>query len=140
MHSEEKRMKEFFRFLKFALISASAGLIELGSFTLFNELLHWPYWLSYMVALVLSVVWNFTLNRKYTFQSAADVPTAMLKVALFYAVFVPASTWIEHYMTSLGINEYIVTIGNMLLNFVLEFLYQRYYVFRDSIDTNQKEA
>ena len=105
-------MKEFFRFLKFALISASAGLIELGSFTLFNELLHWPYWLSYMVALVLSVLWNFTLNRKYTFQSAADVPSAMFKVALFYTVFVPASTWIEHYMTSLGINEYIVTIGN----------------------------
>ena len=93
-----------------------------------------------MVALVLSVVWNFTLNRKYTFQSAADVPSAMLKVALFYAVFVPASTWIEHYMTGMGINEYIVTIGNMLLNFVLEFLYQRYYVFRDSIDTNTKHA
>ena len=133
-------MKEFFRFLKFALISASAGLIELGSFTLFNELLHWPYWLSYMVALVLSVLWNFTLNRKYTFQSAADVPSAMLKVALFYAVFVPASTWIEHYMTGLGVNEYIVTIGNMVLNFVLEFLYQRFYVFRDSIDTNTKHA
>ena len=133
-------MKEFLRFLKFALISASAGLIELGSFTLFNELLHWPYWLSYMVALVLSVLWNFTLNRKYTFQSAADVPSAMLKVALFYAVFVPASTWIEHYMTGLGVNEYIVTIGNMILNFVLEFLYQRFYVFRDSIDTNTKNA
>ena len=133
-------MKEFFRFLKFALISASAGLIELGSFTLFNELLHWPYWLSYMVALVLSVLWNFTLNRKYTFQSAADVPSAMLKVALFYAVFVPASTWLEHYMTGLGVNEYIVTVGNMLLNFVLEFFYQRYYVFRDSIDTNTKNA
>ena len=133
-------MKEFFRFLKFALISASAGLIELGSFTLFNELLHWPYWLSYMVALVLSVLWNFTLNRKYTFQSAADVPSAMLKVALFYAVFVPASTWIEHYMTGLGVNEYIVTIGNMLLNFILEFLYQRFYVFKDSIDTNTKHA
>ena len=129
-------MKEFFRFLKFALISASAGLIELGSFTLFNELIHWPYWLSYMIALVLSVLWNFTLNRKYTFKSAADVPTAMLKVALFYAVFVPASTWLEHVMTGLGINEYIVTIGNMLLNFVLEFLYQRFYVFKDSIDTN----
>ncbi|MBQ1438848.1 MAG: GtrA family protein [Solobacterium sp.] len=133
-------MKEFFRFLKFALISASAGLIELGSFTLFNELLHWPYWLSYMVALVLSVLWNFTLNRKYTFQSAADVPSAMLKVALFYAVFVPASTWIEHYMTGLGVNEYIVTIGNMVLNFILEFLYQRFYVFKDSIDTNTKNA
>ena len=133
-------MKEFFRFLKFTLISASAGLIELGSFTLFNELLHWPYWLSYMVALVLSVLWNFTLNRKYTFQSAADVPSAMLKVALFYAVFVPASTWLEHYMTGLGVNEYIVTVGNMLLNFVLEFFYQRYYVFRNSIDTNTKNA
>jgi len=133
-------MKEFFRFLKFALISASAGLIELGSFTLFNELLHWPYWLSYMVALVLSVLWNFTLNRKYTFQSAADVPSAMLKVALFYALFVPASTWIEHYMTGLGVNEYIVTIGNMILNFVLEFLYQRFYVFKDSIDTNTKNV
>lgn len=133
-------MKEFFRFLKFALISASAGLIELGSFTLFNELLHWPYWLSYMIALVLSVLWNFTLNRKYTFQSAADVPSAMLKVALFYAVFVPASTWIEHYMTGLGVNEYIVTIGNMVLNFILEFLYQRFYVFKDSIDTNTKNA
>ena len=133
-------MKEFFRVLKFALISASAGLIELGSFTLFNELLHWPYWLSYMVALVLSVLWNFTLNRKYTFQSAADVPSAMLKVALFYALFVPASTWIEHYMTGLGVNEYIVTIGNMILNFVLEFLYQRFYVFKDSIDTNTKNV
>ena len=133
-------MKEFFRFLKFTMISASAGLIELGSFTLFNELLHWPYWLSYMVALVLSVLWNFTLNRKYTFQSAADVPSAMLKVALFYALFVPASTWIEHYMTGLGVNEYIVTIGNMILNFVLEFLYQRFYVFKDSIDTNTKNV
>lgn len=131
-------MKEFLRFLKFTLISASAGLIELGSFTLFNELLHWPYWLSYMIALTLSVVWNFTLNRKYTFKSAADIPSAMFKAALFYVFFLPVSTWLEHYMTGLGINEYIVTIGNMLLNFVLEFLYQRYYVFRDSLDTNTK--
>ena len=130
-------MKEFLRFLKFALISASAGLIELGSFTLFNELFRWPYWLSYMIALVLSVLWNFTLNRKYTFKSASDIPSAMAKVALFYLVFVPVSTWIEHYMTGLGINEYVVTIGNMLLNFVLEFLYQRFYVFRNSIDTRE---
>ena len=133
-------MKEFWRVVKFTLFSLSAGLIELGTFTLLNELVHLPYWISYLTALVLSVVWNFTLNRKYTFQSAADVPSAMLKVALFYAVFVPASTWIEHFMTGMGINEYIVTIGNMLLNFVLEFLYQRYYVFRDSIDTNTKHA
>ena len=131
-------MKEFFRFLKFAIISASAGLIELGSFTLFNEVLHWPYWLSYMIALILSVLWNFTLNRKYTFQSASNIPEAMLKVALFYVVFVPASTWLEHYLTGLGMNEYLVTVINMLINFGLEFLYQRYYVFKDSLDTNKK--
>lgn len=131
-------MKEFFRFLKFALISASAGLIELGSFTLFNEVLHWPYWLSYMIALILSVLWNFTLNRKYTFQSASNIPEAMLKVALFYVVFVPASTWLEHCLTGLGMNEYLVTVINMLINFGLEFVYQRYYVFKDSLDTNKK--
>ena len=131
-------MKELIRFIKFAFISASAGLVEIGSFALFNELIHWPYWLSYMIALILSVLWNFTLNRKYTFQSATDIPSAMLKVALFYVVFVPGSTWLEHVLTAAGINEYLVTIVNMLLNFVLEFLYQRYYVFRDSIDTNKR--
>ncbi|MBR0462170.1 MAG: GtrA family protein, partial [Erysipelotrichaceae bacterium] len=92
-------MKEFFRFLKFALISASAGLIEIGSFTLFNEVFHLQYWLSYLIALILSVLWNFTLNRKYTFQSAANVPVAMFKVAMFYVFFVPASTWFEHFLT-----------------------------------------
>ena len=56
-------MKETWRFLKFVLFSASAGLIEIGSFALLNELLDWPYWPSYLIALTLSVLWNFTLNR-----------------------------------------------------------------------------
>ena len=130
-------MKEFFRFLKFALISASAGLIELGSFTLFNELLHWPYWLSYMVALVLSVLWNFTLNRKFTFRSANNVPLAMMKVALYYAVFTPLSTVLGNFLSEkLLWNEYLVTAINMVLNFVTEYLYDTFVVFRGSIDTN----
>ena len=131
-------MKEFWRFIKFALFSASAGLIEIGSFALFNEVMHWPYWLSYLVALVLSVVWNFTLNRKFTFKSAANVPIAMLKVALFYAVFTPLSTLLEHLLAgNLGWNEYLVTAINMGLNFVTEFLYQRFFVFGSSIDTQE---
>ena len=131
-------MKEFWRFIKFALFSASAGLIEIGSFALFNEVMHWPYWLSYLVALVLSVVWNFTLNRKFTFKSAANVPIAMLKVALFYAVFTPLSTLLEHQLAgNLGWNEYLVTAINMGLNFVTEFLYQRFFVFGSSIDTQE---
>ena len=88
-------MKEFTRIVKFTLFSISAGLIEMGAFALLNELLHLPYWLSYLVALVLSVLWNFTLNRKFTFKSAANVPVAMLKVACYYAVFTPLSTLLE---------------------------------------------
>ena len=129
-------MRELFRFLKFALISASAGLIELGVFALLNELLHLSYWCCYLVALVLSVLWNFTLNRSYTFRSAANIPAAMAKVAAYYAVFTPASTLLEHYLTAgLGLNEYLVTLLNMLVNFSTEFIYQRFFVFGATLDT-----
>ena len=131
-------MKEFTRMLKFTFFSISAGLVEIGAFTLLNEVFHLPYWVSYLVALVLSVLWNFTLNRRYTFKSAANVPVAMLKVAAFYAVFTPLSTGLEHwYTTTLGWNEYLATGANMLLNFVTEFLYQRYFVFGKSLDTRK---
>ena len=132
-------MKESLRAIKFTLFSISAGLIEIGTFTLLNELLNLKYWVSYLVALTLSVLWNFTLNRKYTFRSAANVPVAMLKVALFYVVFTPLSTWLEHTLTGIGWNEYLVTAINMVINFVTEYLYQRFFVFKDSIDTNVKE-
>lgn len=133
-------MKEVLRFLKFTFFSISAGLIEILTFTLLNEIVHAPYWLSYLCGLVLSVVWNFTLNRKFTFQSAGNIPEAMMKVALFYLIFTPASTWLEHFMTgTLGFNEYLATAINMILNFVSEFFYQRYYVFGSTIDTGAKK-
>lgn len=128
--------KELLRSLKFLLFSVSAGIIEIIVFTLLNEILHLPYWVCYLTALICSVLWNFTFNRKYTFKSASNVPAAMLKVFLFYLVFTPLSTLLEHKLTSLGWNEYLVTAINMVLNFVLEFFYQRFFVFRDSIDTN----
>ena len=136
---ESNKKKEILRAVKFTLFSVSAGLIEIGSFALLNELLHLPYWLSYLIALVLSVLWNFTLNRKYTFQSAANVPVAMFKVACYYAVFTPLSTLLEHQLAgNLGWNEYLVTAINMVLNFITEFLYQRFFVYRNSIDTAKK--
>ena len=132
-------MKELLRAVKFTLFSISAGLIEIGAFTLLNELLDLPYWLSYGAALVLSVLWNFTLNRRFTFKSAANVPIAMMKVAAYYAVFTPLSMGLEHwYTTGLGWNEYLATAANMVLNFVTEFLYQRFFVFGKSIDTQGK--
>ena len=134
-----EKKKEFWRAVKFVLFSASAGIIEIAVFALLNELLRLPYWLSYLTALVASVLWNFTLNRKFTFQSANNVPRAMLKVALFYAVFTPLSTLLEHVLTEkLGWNEYLATGINMALNLVTEYLYDRYVVFRDSIDTNER--
>ena len=122
--------------VKFALFSASAGIIEMASFALLNEVTPWSYWPCYLIALVLSVLWNFTLNRNFTFHSAANIPLAMLKVALYYAVFTPLSTIGGNWLAEdLGWNEYLVTALNMIVNFVTEFLYQRYFVFGRSIDT-----
>ena len=131
-------MNEGVRALKFVLFSASAGLIEMGTFALLNETIDWPYWPSYLIALVLSVLWNFTLNRAYTFRSAADVPVAMLKVAAYYIVFTPLSTWLGNWLAEdLGWNEYLVTAINMLLNLSTEFLYQRFYVYKGQIDNRK---
>jgi putative flippase GtrA len=134
---------EFFRTVKYVLIAASAGIVQIGSFTLMNELIGWDYWLSYLIALVLSVVWNFTFNRRYTFKSASNIPKAMLLVFAYYCVFTPLSTLLEHYLTDrLHWNEYLVTAINMLLNLATEFPFQRFVVFRKTIDTNdlaQKE-
>lgn len=123
---------ELFKAVKFTLFSISAGVIEAVSFSLLNELTGWDYWPCYLIALILSVLWNFTLNRKYTFQSAANVPIAMAKVALFYAAFIPISTKFGDYAVEvLGWNEYLVTAINMAANFVLEYLYDRFFVFND---------
>ena len=128
-------MKETWRFIKFVLFSASAGLIEMGSFALLNELLDWPYWPSYLIALTLSVLWNFTLNRKFTFLSAANVPRAMLLVFAYYCVFTPVTTIGGNYLAeNLGWNEYLVTGINMALNLITEFLWQKYVVYRHQID------
>lgn len=133
----DNKRSELMRSIKFLLFSVSAGVIEIGAFTLLNELSTWSYWPCYLIALVLSVLWNFTLNRRYTFQSANNVPVAMLKVFAFYCVFTPLSTIAGDYLAdTLLWNEYLVTVINMVANFVLEFLYDRFYVFRDSIDTN----
>ena len=133
----QKNKKEVWRAVKFTLFSVSAGIIQIGSFALFRELLHLPNWVSYLLALILSIVWNFTLNRRFTFRSATNVPVAMLKVAAYYAVFTPLTTLLERFLAdTLGWNGYLVTGINMVLNFVTEYLYDTFVVFRGSIDTN----
>lgn len=124
--------------IKFTLFSISAGIIETLSFTLLNEVFHLPYMPCYLTALILSVLWNFTLNREFTFKSANNVPLAMLKVAAFYLVFTPLSTWWGTALTNAGWNEYLVLFGTMAVNLTTEFLYDRFFVFRGTMNTNKR--
>jgi putative flippase GtrA len=136
-----KNKKELLRTIKFTLFSISAGIIEIGLFTLLNKITNWKYWPCYLIALVASVIWNFTLNREYTFKSTANVPVAMIKVFIFYLIFTPVSTIVGNYLAeNLHWNEYIVTGLNMICNFILEYLYDKYIVFRGTIDTKVKKS
>ena len=135
-----KDRKELIRKVKFTLFSISAGIIEIILFTILNEFTSFGYWICYLTALIASVIWNFTLNREYTFKSTVNVPIAMIKVSLFYMIFTPVSTIGGNYLVkNLHINEYLVTGFNMICNFVLEYLYDKYVVFRGTIDTKVKK-
>lgn len=130
--------KELIRFVKFLLFSASAGLIQTALFYLLSLFLS-NYWMCFLPALIASVVWNFTLNRRFTFQSAANVPIAMLKVFAYYAVFTPVSTILGDWLVEVryvdsAIAKDIMFFATLVVNFVTEFLYQRYFVFRGKLD------
>ena len=133
-----KDKKELLRKVKFTLFSISAGIIEIVIFTLLEKFTNFSYWACYLPALVASVIWNFTLNREYTFKSTVNIPKAMTLVFLFYLVFTPTSTIIGNYLAEeLHWNDFIVTGLNMLANFILEYLYDKYVVFRGNIDTKE---
>ena len=121
--------------LKFSLFSASAGIIQVASFAIFNEIFRWMYWPAYLTSLILSIIWNFTLNRQYTFKSAANIPVAMAKLFGFYIVFTPLSTWIGHLAESIGINDYIILAVTMLSNFILEFLFCKFIIYKNQENT-----
>ena len=134
----KKSSSEWLRLLKFVLFSASAGIIQIGTFTLLNEFTGWRYWPCYLVSLILSILWNFTFNRRFTFRSNANITRAMLLVIAFYAVFTPVTTILGDWLAEdIMWNEYLVTAINMLLNLSLEYLYQRYVVYRNSLDSRK---
>ncbi|MCI8956508.1 MAG: GtrA family protein [Eubacterium sp.] len=133
------KKEETIRVIKFTLFSISAGVIQILAFTLLTELTSLPYWPRYLTALVLSILWNFTLNREFTFKAANNIPIAMMKVAVFYLIFTPVTTIGGSYLVeTLGWNDYLVTVFNMLLNFVTEYLYDRFIVFGKEINTKEK--
>ena len=130
-----KQNKEWIRVLKFVLFSASAGVIQIISFTLLNECTEWRYWPCYLISLLLSILWNFTFNRRFTFKSNANVPKAMLLVLAYYCVFTPVTTLLGDWLAEdMHWNEYLVTGLNMALNLSTEYLFQRYVVYRNKLD------
>ena len=140
-----ERKAELIKIVKFVLFSASAGIVQLGLDILLNEVCLFPKyklaWLSYLIALVASVLWNFTFNRKFTFKSASNVPIAMLKVAGYYAVFAPLSIlWTWGLVDVLGVNEYIILAVTMIINMVTEFLFQKYVVFTDALKKDNNDS
>ncbi len=141
-----KKKQEIIRAVKFVLFSASAGIIQFASCTLLFEVAKLQYVWSYIISVVLSVIWNFTFNRKFTFKSASNVPIAMLKVFAFYLVFTPVSgLWSWALEDLCGWNEYLVLVPTMLINMVTEYLYCTFFVFKNSMNTNdlgkkEKEA
>lgn len=137
----QKNKREIIRLIKFVLVSASAGIVEILVFTLMNELTGLKYWPCYLTALIASVVWCFTINRRYTFKSAKNVPRAMAMVFAFYLVFTPATTILGNYLAeTLHWNEYLVTAINMALNLSLEYLYDTFVVYRGEMDNNDIAA
>lgn len=128
------KKQQFFQFLKFLAFSLSAGVIQLLSF----ELLYtWtaclPWWPSYLISIVLSVIWNFTFNRKFTFKSASNVPLAMLLVVIYYCAFIPSSVFGGDALEGIGWNGTLVTVLMMVINFVTEFFWDKYIVFNDKL-------
>jgi len=134
----QQKKEEFVRIVKYVLFSISAGVIQSLAFTALHEIFHWTYWPCYLSALVLSVLWNFTLNRKFTFQSAANIPRAMLLVLGYYCVFTPASTLWGNALANAGWNYYLILFGTMLVNLTTEFLFWRLVVYKNSINTNEQ--
>jgi len=133
-----KDKKELMRKIKFTLFSISAGLIEIALFTILEKFTGFSYWLCYLPALLASVIWNLTLNREYTFKSIVNIPKAICLVLIFYAIFTPISTIVGNYLAEdLGWNDFLVTGINMVCNFILEYLYYKYVVFKGSIDTKK---
>lgn len=132
-----KDKKQLWQAVKFTLFSVSAGVIQIGSFALL-EIFIKDYWIPYLISLVLSILWNFTLNRRYTFKSAANVPVAMAKVFGFYLVFTPLSTYLGDVAEGHGVNDFLILLVTMLANFALEFLFCKFVVYRGKEDTLSK--
>ena len=154
----DKKNSSVWQAVKYFLCAASAGLIQFVTFTILSTVFDktgvtasmgkmWFFgemdkslFTATTIALGLSIIWNFTLNRKFTFKAANNVPLAMGLAFLFYVPFYPFQTWYVGAVTgairdAIGQPEAtwpsIIAEGTvMLINGILEFCWQKFVVFR----------
>lgn len=128
------KKQQFFQFLKFLAFSLSAGAIQLLTFELLYNIIGWKsWWATYLISIVLSVVWNFTFNRKFTFKAATNVPVSMMLALLFYVPFIPLSVFGGNALEQIGWNGTLVTLMMMIINFLGEFVWDKFVVFNDKV-------
>ena len=120
--------------IKFTLFSISAGVIQIVSFTILELSTNFSYWPSYLISVILSVLWNFTFNRKYTFYGTNNVYKSMMLTLLFYVFFIPITTIGGDFLEKVhSWNNFLIIAVTMLLNFVLEFIYTKYVVYYKNV-------
>lgn len=132
---EQLRPKQqFFQFLKFLAFSLSAGVIQIVTFELLYTVIGWKsWWATYLISIILSVVWNFTFNRKFTFKAATNVPVSMVLALLFYVPFIPLSVFGGNALEGIGWNGTLVTLMMMVINFLGEFVWDKFIVFNEKV-------
>ncbi|MDE6442035.1 MAG: GtrA family protein [Clostridia bacterium] len=132
------KKQQFFQFLKFTLFSISAGIIQILSTTILHQWTGWLlnyYWLAYIIGLTLSVIWNFTFNRKFTFKAANNIPLAMALVILYNCIIVVPLALGGDALVALWGDDWgiLVTAISLLINFITEFFWDKFVVFNAKV-------
>lgn len=160
-NAKKEKRKGVMQFIKYALCAASAGIIQIVLFSILQAVIpsngktiHFIVedmdlvtFIATTVALCASILWNFTFNRKFTFKDAGNVPRAMILAFLFYVPFYPFQTWYVHTIKSLLVEAIgtdgagIIAEGSvMIINFALEFMWQKFVVFRKPKDKKENKT
>ena len=138
LETKPTKKQQFFQFVKFTLFSVSAGVIQLLSTTILHQWTGWLsnyYWLAYIIGLTLSVIWNFTFNRKFTFKATNNVPLAMALVILYNCIIVVPLAFGGDALVNLWGEQWgiLVTAISLLINFITEFFWDKFIVFKRAV-------
>jgi len=131
--------KEFLKFLGVGVINT---LIGYSLIFLFLNIIKLDYWISTFLGNSIGAIVSYVLNKKFTFNSKAAIPSSMLRfiavISICYLVAYGLSYLISNMLPlitkqtiSVLIIENIAVIVGMGFYTILNFLGQKYFVFRE---------